>query len=303
MILSTVVKQIVSLFIISVIGFYCGKKDIIDETFSNQLSRLLLEITLPLLIISSFSFTYERSIVNNIIKAFIYAVLIFAITPIVIKPLFIKFEKEKRDVFQFAMVFSNCGFMGFPIAQSVFGNEGIIYASIFNMVFNIFVWTYGIMLFSEIKTIREVGRILKNPGIISALIGILIMIFSIRIPSVIEDTMKTVGGLTTPISMLIIGSLLSKSNFKNLVNDVSMYYGAFIKLLFIPIVLYLVSIFFKENSMVMKTFILMQAMPAGATTSIFAENFNKGKEYSVFIVSLSTLFSMVTIPLIIRFCT
>ena len=161
---------------------------------------------------------------------------------------------------------------------------------------------YGIMLFSEIKTIREFGKILKNPGIISALIGILIMIFSIKVPSVIQDTMKAVGGLTTPISMLIIGSLLSKSNFKNLINDVSMYYGVFIKLLFIPVVLYIVSIFFKENSMVMKTFILMQAMPAGATTSIFAENFNKGRQYSVFIVSLSTLFSMVTIPLIIKFC-
>lgn len=302
MILNTVIKQIASLFIISVIGFYCGKKDIIDENFSNQLSKLLLEVTLPLLIISSFSFTYERNIVDNIVKAFIYAVLIFTITPLIVKPLLIKVGKEKRDVLQFAMVFSNCGFMGFPITQSIFGSEGIIYASIFNMVFNIFVWTYGIMLFSEIKTIREVGKILRNPGIISALIGILIMIFSIKMPSVLQDTMKAVGGLTTPLSMLIIGSLLSKSNFKNLINDVSMYYGSFIKLLFIPAALYIVSIFLKDNSIVMKTFILMQAMPAGATTSLFAENFNKGKEYSVFIVSLSTLFSMATIPLIIKFC-
>ncbi|MFL0195792.1 AEC family transporter [Clostridium sp. WILCCON 0269] len=302
MILDTVMKQIASLFIISVIGFYCGKKNIIDETFSNQLSKLLLKVTLPLLIISSFSFTYKADIVNNIVKAFIYGIIIFTVTPVMVKPLLVGIKKEKRDILQFAMVFSNCGFMGFPLAQSVFGNEGVIYASIFNMIFNIFVWTYGVMLFSEVKSIREIGRILKNPGIISALIGIFIMVFSIRIPPVLQDTMKMVGGLTTPISMMVIGSLLSRANFKDLFNDVSMYYGVFIKLLFIPVVLYIVSIFLRENSMVMKTFILMQAMPAGAITSLFAENFNKGKEYSVFIVSLSTLFSIITIPLIIKFC-
>lgn len=302
MILDTVMKQIASLFIISVIGFYCGKKNIIGETFSNQLSKLLLKVTLPLLIISSFSFTYKADIVSNIVKAFIYGVVIFTVTPLMVKPLLVGIKKEKRDILQFAMVFSNCGFMGFPLAQSVFGNEGVIYASIFNMIFNVFVWTYGVMLFSEVKSIREIGRILKNPGIISALIGIFIMVFSIKIPPVLQDTMKMVGGLTTPLSMMVIGSLLSRANFKDLFKDVSMYYGVFIKLLFIPVVLYIVSIFLKENSMVMKTFILMQAMPAGAITSLFAENFNKGKEYSVFIVSLSTLFSIITIPLIIKFC-
>lgn len=297
-----ITKQIISLFIIALVGFYGGKKKIIDETITNGLSRLLLDLALPLLIISSFSFTYTSDIGHNIVKAFIYGLIIFIITPLLVKPLFIKIEKRKRNILKFAMVFSNCGFMGFPIAQSVFGNEGVIYASIFNMIFNIFLWTYGVMLFSDVTSMKEIKKVLKNPGIISAVIGLLIMIFSINIPSILLDSMKMVGGLTTPISMLIIGSLLSRANLKKLFKDITLYYGSLIKLILIPMVLYLVSNLFNEKSMVIKTFILMQAMPAGAMTSIFAESFNRDKEYSAFIVSFSTLLSVVTIPLIIKFC-
>lgn len=297
-----VINQIISLFTVALIGFYCGRKNIIDGTISNGLTRLLLDVTTPLLIISSFSFTYSSNIANNIVKAFTYCLIIFIVTPILVKPLLIKIEKSKRNILQFAMVFSNCGFMGFPVAQSVFGNEGVIYAAVFNMVFNIFIWTYGVMLFNDTRDFKEMRKIIRNPGIIAAIIGLLIMVLSIKLPPVLLDTVKMVGGLTAPISMLIVGSLLSRTDLKKIVKDKSMYYGSFIKLIFIPVALYIASILFKENSIVIKTFILMQAMPAGAMTSLFAENFNGNKEYSAFIVSFSTLLSVATIPLIIKLC-
>lgn len=299
--INTVITQIISLFLVAFVGFYGGKKNIIDENFSNGLSKLLVEITTPFLVISSFSISYGPDVANNVIKAFIYSFAIFLLTPLLVKPLLIKVDKSKRNVLEFAMVFSNCGFMGFPVAQSVFGNEGVVYAAIFNMIFNIFVWTYGVMLFNNKSDIKGLKESLKNPGVVSSVIGLLIMIFSIKIPPLLLNTTKMVGGLTTPISMLIIGSLLSRSELKKIIKDKSMYYGSMIKLILLPLILYCISILFKENSMVLKTFILMQAMPAGALTTIFAENFNKNKEYSAFIVSFSSLLSVVTIPLVIKF--
>lgn len=299
--INTVITQIISLFLVALVGFYGGKKNIIDENFSNGLSKLLVEITTPFLVISSFSISYGPDVANNVIKAFIYSFAIFILTPLLVKPLLIKVDKSKRNVLEFAMVFSNCGFMGFPVAQSVFGNEGVVYAAIFNMIFNIFVWTYGVMLFNNKSDIKGLKESLKNPGVVSSVIGLLIMIFSIKIPPLLLNTTKMVGGLTTPISMLIIGSLLSRSELKKIIKDKSMYYGSMIKLILLPLILYCISILFKENSMVLKTFILMQAMPAGALTTIFAENFNKNKEYSAFIVSFSSLLSVVTIPLVIKF--
>ncbi|AYD39961.1 AEC family transporter [Clostridium fermenticellae] len=300
--INTVINQIISLFLVALVGFYGGKKNIINENFSNGLSKLIVDITTPFLVIGSFSLSYDASISKNIIKAFIYSFLIFILTPLLVKPLLLKIEKGKRNVLQFAMVFSNCGFMGFPIAQSVFGNEGVIYAAIFNMAFTIFVWTYGVMLFKNSTSFKDVLKSLKNPGITSALIGLIIMIFSIKIHPILLSTMKMIGGLTTPVSMLIVGSLLSRSNLVKIIKDKSMYYGSFIKLIIVPFALYIVSLLFKENSIVLKTFILMQAMPAAAFTTIFAENFNKNKEYSAFIVSFSSLLSIITIPIIIRFC-
>lgn len=295
-----VIKQILSLFLIILVGFYGRKKNIIDEALTKGFSKLLIEITTPLLIISSFSFSVNASMKGNLIKAFLYSLAIFIITPLFTRILFIKSDKRKRNILQFAMVFSNCGFMGFPIVESVFGQEGVIYASIFNLVFNLFVWTYGVVLFTDVADVTEMKKVFKNPGIIAVFIGLFLMLFSIEIPSVLSSTIKMVGGLTTPISMLIIGSLLATTNFKLAVRDLSLYYGSIIKLLIIPGVLYFIAVIFHENSTVIKCFILMQAMPAGAMATIFAENFDKEKEYAVMIVSFSTALSVLTIPFIIK---
>ena len=237
---------------------------------------------------------------GNIIKAFIYSLAIFIITPFFAKSLLIKVDSRKKNILQFAMVFSNCGFMGFPIIESVFGQEGVMYASIFNLFFNFFIWTYGVMLFTEAQDLNEFKKIFKNPGIIAVFIGLFLMLFSIEIPATILSTMRMVGGLTTPISMLIIGSLLATTNFKLALQDLSLYYGSIIKLLIIPSVLYFIAAIFHDTSIVVKCFILLQAMPAAAMTTIFAENYDKEKDYAVMIVSFSTALSVLTIPFIIK---
>lgn len=302
MVLETVIEQIISLVIIALIGFYGGKKKIIDEKVSNGLTRILLEISVPLLIVSSFNFKFTPDIATNIKKAFIYSLIIFIMTPILVKPLLLRVDRNKKNILQFSMVFSNCGFMGFPLALCVFGAEGVVYASIFNIFFNLFIWTYGVMLFSDVTSFKELKNVIKNPGIISAVIGLIIMVFSINIHPVLLNTMKMVGGLTTPVSMLIIGSLLSRTNFRAYMKDITIYYGLAIKLLLIPVVIFLIASLFNERSIVIKTLILMQAMPVAAMASMFAENFNRDREYSAVIVSLSTIVCVATIPLIIKLC-
>lgn len=290
-----VMKQILSLFLIILVGFYGRKRSIIDANLTNGLSRMLLEITTPLLIISSFNINGASDLANRTI----YGVIIFLITPLMVRPLLIKIDKGKRNVLQFGLVFSNCGFMGIPLTAAVLGEEAVIYASIFNMCFNLFIWTYGVTLFTDRADFKDTKKLLKNPGIIAVIIGLLLTVFSIKLPIVLMDTIKLVGHLTTPISMIIIGSLLASIDFKAAIKDKSIYYGSFIKLIIIPLVLYGISHLISDHSLVMKTYILIQAMPAGATTSLFAERFSREKEYSALVVSFSTLLSIITIPLII----
>ncbi|MBP2651373.1 MAG: putative permease [Firmicutes bacterium] len=300
--MDTIIKQLVSLFIISGIGYYCGKKTIIDEKLSNGLAKLLLYVTTPLLVIDSFCFTFSADVTANLSKAFMYGLIIFCVTPVFAKLLLVKVEASKRNILEFALVFSNSGFIGFPVAQSVFGAEGVVYTAIFGIFFNFFIWTYGIMLFSNMGSKKDILKTFMNPGIISAVIGLFIMMFSIQVPEVVLTPIKLVGSMTTPLSMIIIGSLLSRADFKKLTTDMSLYYGTFLKLLVIPLALYVVAVLFKLHSTVINTFILLQALPASAMTTMFAESFNKNKDYAVLMVSLSTIISALTLPFIIKIC-
>ena len=288
-----VFNKIIALFLIILIGVYGTKKHIINDDVNKGLRRILLEITLPLLVINSFSFSFDEGMGRNIITAFIYSILFMIlggiISYILLKPL----KGEKKKILHFANFFSNCGFIGFPIINSIFGAEGVVYTSIFNMVFTIFLWTYGVMIFSDKLSKENIKKVLLNPSIIAVYIGIPIMIFNIKLPASILDTTKIVGDMTAPISMIIVGSILSKVKIKSIFKEASVYYGALIKLIVIPLAIYMIKLIIKDNSSVIDTIIVIQAMPAAA-------DFDKEKEYGAIVVFVTTLLSIITIPVIVK---
>ena len=251
------------------------------------------------MIIRSFLFEFNSEIVKSIVKSFIYSPIVILITIIISKVILIKIEPKQRAVMHFANIFSNCGFIGFPVVNSVFGYEGVIYASIFNMFFNIILWTYGVMIFSNDKSKYSYKKLL-NPSIIAVLIGLVLMLFKIILLNVFDSSLSLLGGVTTPISMLIFGVILAKVNFINYLKDYRVYYSNFLKLIFLPIILIIIFKLFNENSIVAKTMIIITAMPAGVMNSIFAKKYGGDEEYSAMIVFSTTLMSALTVPIMIR---
>lgn len=293
-----VADTVASLFLIILIGIYATKKNILTDELNKGLRALLLQITLPLLIINSFSFSFNEGMGQKIFLSFIYSVVAFIIAGIISKLTLIKVKGEKNKILHFANVFSNCGFIGFPIINSIYGAEGVIYTSIFNMVFSIVLWTYGVMLFSDSFSKKDIKQVLLNPGVVAVYIGIPMILFNIQLPKAIFDATKIVGDITAPLSMLIVGNILSKVKIKAIFNSWTIYYGAFIKMILIPLGMYLFSILIKDKSTAINTIILLEAMPAAAMTSIFAADFNKDKEYAAIIIFITTLISIITIPVI-----
>lgn len=265
------------------------------------LTNILLEITLPCLVISSFIFDMDNQLKNNIIKCFIYSPIVLITTTFISYIALFPIKSDKKIIMQFANVFSNCGFIGFPIIYSIFGGEGVIYASIFNMFFTIALWTYGIILFNGNIEKKDLKKVFLNPSIIAVIIGLIILIFNISIPEVVYSTLDLVGGVTSPLSMIIIGVILGNSNILNYLRDYTIYYSSILKLLVLPVVLIIISKIINDNSIVVKTLTIITAMPAAAMTSILAEKFDKEKEYSAVIIFITTLFSLITFPLLLKF--
>lgn len=299
--LTVIINGVIALFLIMLIGVYGSKRKIITPTINKGLTNILLEISLPCLVVSSFIFDMNDDLKSNIIKCFIYSPISLIITMIVSYIALYPIKSDKKIIMQFANVFSNCGFVGFPIIYSIFGNEGIIYASIFNMFFTIAVWTYGVMLFNGNIDKKDLKKVLLNPSIIAVIIGLIIMIFKINIPDVLYSTLELVGGLTSPLSMIIIGVILGNANILKYLKDYTIYYNSLLKLILLPCILILVSRIINDTSMVSKTLIIITAMPAAAMTSILAENFDKEKEYSAVIVFITTLIFLVTFPMLLKF--
>lgn len=293
-------SQIEILFLIMLMGFYSRKRNIINEEINKGLSSFLINITLPLLILDSFAIKYNESMARNILITLLVSFIAFVVTIMCANILCISLKGPRKEVIKFAVIFSNCGFMGFPVIESIFGKEGVMYASIFNIIFTVFLWSYGVILYNDKKEKIEWKRILINPGIVAVVIGVIIMVSHISVPIVISSAIKMVGSMTTPLSMIITGNMMANISFKKGIKDWTMYYGVGLRLLVIPIIIYIITIPFEGYSVPIQTVIIAEAMPVAATASIFAQNFNKEQDFSAFSVFFSTLISIITIPLILK---
>ncbi|MBE6047754.1 MAG: AEC family transporter [Clostridium sp.] len=292
--------NVISLFLIILAGVYGVKRKFINDEIQKGLNKILINITLPLLVVTSFSVEFDDNMKSNLGKAFLYSFIFFIVAGVISKIFLIPIkDKESKKVLQFANVFSNCAFIGFPIISSIYGAEGVVYTSIFNLFFNIFVWSYGVALYSDKLDKRAFKKILLNPGIVAVYVGLPIMLFNIHIPLFLEKSISTIGNMTTPLSMIIIGCILTKVNIKEAFKNWIVYYESLIRLIIIPICIFCIAKLIKDDSILIKTIIVLQAMPAGTMASIMAENLEKDSKLATVIIFVTTLFSIVTFPLIL----
>lgn len=295
-----VMNQVASLFFILGIGYFSYKKQILNGKTLDDLSSLLLKIALPFLIISSFNLEFSEELKTNMILSFYYSIISFVALKIFCFLFFYKIEPKKKLILNFSTLFANCGFMGFPIIYSVFGKEGVLYASILNMVFGLLMWTYGWMLFSEDKSFSGIKKALINPGVSSVYIGSFLLLFKIKLPNVIQYTLENVGSMTTPLSMIIIGGMLAQTEMKNFWRDKNLVFGVICKLLIAPIITWAAFLFLNiDKSIVTDSIILLQAMPTAVVMGIFAENYKKSQKDAALMIFLTTLGSIATIPIFI----
>ena len=292
-------QQVLVLFILIAVGFACGKLGAITEHASKKMTDIVLYVVTPCVMINSFQREFSAELLGQVFLAAGIALAIMILSILLAKLVFHDKDESRRKVLQFSVVFSNCGFMSLPLQNELLGSEGLFFGSIFVAIFNVVVWTYGLLDMSGDKKQRSAKRLATNPGILGFVAGMVIFVCGVQLTVFLAQPVKHLANLNTPLPMLIIGFYLSNAKIKRAFTDVGGYIAMALRLFVIPlcVMFALVPLGIDRNMLI--AFVIACSAPTAATTTMFSAKFDRDVELSVGMVSASTLLSIVTMPLVV----
>lgn len=295
---NSVFNQVEILILMMAVGVILRKLNIITDQVNKGLSYILVNVTMPFLIINSFNFSFSKSMLQKGIMIFLYSLVIHIFLIILSKITYFKFPQDKKKVMKFATIFSNCGFIGYPIVAGLYGKVGVFYTSIYTIPFNIFLWSYGTLLFTDKNDENIFKKVFLTPPMIALFIGLIMFFFSLKLPNPIIKTAESIGNMTTPLSMFVIGAMLADVKLKEIFSGISVYYVNLIKLIVAPLIVFLFLNALGVQKTVLDICVILTAMPSGTIVGVFAENYGGDKKIASKCAFLSTILSVFTIPLI-----
>lgn len=295
-----VISQMLELFLILTLGYISAKTKVTSQKFGVQLSHFILSITIPCMMIASVAVVPNDIDKKDIFLMFLIAVLFYVIMPFVAYCIarILRVKKEERNLYIYMTIWSNVGFMGFPVIASIFGEGAIFYATIFNLIFNLSNFTLGIMLMSrEGKNALNMKNFL-SPGVMASLFAVVMFVANIQLPDILNNTVKTVGGTTTPLAMIVIGIALSGIPVKSVFTELRLYPYVVIKQVLLPMTAWLILKPIITNPYLLGIVIIIIAMPVATSSVLFANKYGNNVPLATKGVFITTLASVITIPLI-----
>ena len=292
-------RQVVVFFMLIMVGFFAVKAKALKPEARQHFSSLLVSIVVPCMIVNSYITEFDAEVFHGIVLAFIHSFILIMIGLVIAVLAARRMGKDNAAIFEFAMIFSNAGYMGFPLIQALFGNEGLLYASSYNTVFNILIWTYGYARVSgQTDAKKVVNTIVRAPAMIAVVLGLVIYLLQIPVPELIHQPISQIGGLNTPISMMITGMILAGSDLSKVIRDRAVTTVIGIRLFLIPAVCLLIyGILHISFGMASEVVLLLEACPCAAISTVFAVQFHYDEEKVAGAVILSTLLSILTLPI------
>ena len=297
------IEVMLTLFVIVIVGYVAGKLGYLGGDFDRQLSRLVINITCPALILSS-SMTGELPDRRLILPL----LLISAITYIALTgaafllPRYMTKRKEDRGAIGFALMFGNVGFMGYPVVASIFGHEAVFYAAVLNVVNTFTVFTIGTILItgsSNIEGKRFEKKVLYSTPMLAAYLTMLIVALEINnIPGFICQSLTMLGNITVPAALLIIGSSMSQLPIRSLLGNTTVYLTTALRLALLPLAVYYLTSLMGFSPMVVNINTVVIAMPVATYGTILCLKYGKDTTLMAEVTFITTLLSMISIPLL-----
>lgn len=320
--ISVILEQLIRLFLILCVGALLAKLGILDQHTKQKLTKLMLLVTTPLMILDAFNDRLQL-VENNetggttLGVGYLFGISVgfylLLILMAVLLTFVMRIPKQTRNLYTFMTVFGNVGFMGFPVALAVCGSEGLFYAAILNCVFNILIYTVGVILISAGNTDEDdegkspllkmqPKKLLLTPGVLCCAVAVLLFSLKIQLPSLLADTFDTLGGLTSPLAMLVVGANLAGMPMRKMLTDLRLNLYTLIRQFVVPVLMWLVIRQIVSHETLASVLLLMAAMPIANTTALFATEYKSDEVLASQAIFVTTLCSLGSLPLIVWLC-
>ena len=288
--------------IILVLGFLLGKFKLISPKTNKDLVNLLLTVFMPASLFLAFPAAYDDK-TSGLFKSGLIAGVLVMLTLIIVSYLIFNktfYKKEKqRSAAQFALIFNNATFLGYPIIASTFGEQGIIPYCGFIIAFNVALFSYGVYLFRHKVDLKLIISVITNPNIIAVILGVVVFFTGFKIPQFTRDAVQFTGNATTALSIICVGYMLSNAKFTKLIKKWKLMLTALSQLIIGPLITWgLLSVLqFPQEVIVVCT--LIQALPTATSLGLFASKYGGDETEASELVTISTLLSIATMPVMV----
>lgn len=289
------IKQILVMLAMMSIGVVLYKIGQVDEQGVGQLSNLALYVATPCVVIRALAIPFDPEQLNTGLLVMLFFLIIFGVSVVIAR-----FACGSADrVGQFAVVFSNSGFVGIPLIQGILGDEYVFYVTLTMVAGTITFWTYGVYLMSGDKNEVSVKKILTNPNLIAVVVGIILFFTVDELPYIFAQTLNGMANLNTGLGMIILGATLGASNIGLMVTDTRLYKAIFLRLAVIPLVCIPILMFMPVPYEVRMVLMIIAAAPAASATSMLALKYGGDYSYGTGLAIGSTIVSMLSMPLVL----
>lgn len=293
--LMTVAGSVFTLFLMMAVGFVLVKRNMLGQQALSQLSQLLLKVVSPCIVISSLQVDYSTELLKTMALALAVLAAVYVLYGLLVHFLFRKQQADTRSSLRFGVMFGNIGFMGLPLVQTALGQEAVIFCVMSMAVFNVANWTYGVALMGERVSLK---RALVNPGVIGLAVAAALFALQIRLPGPVLSAVNYMGSLNTPLAMVVIGGQMASADLLATFREKRLYGAAVLKLAVMPLVTMAVLLPLRLEPMLFLTTVILAGCPTAGVTSMFAQMFRKDTATAARLVTLSTLLSVATLPLV-----
>lgn len=286
-------KRLVSMFLFMFIGAILYKKKYISEEGSKSLGNLLIRMSLPCVILKAFQVERTPERLQALMLSIGFSILLLAAAILISRIFF-----ANDPISHFAASFSNPGFFGIPLICAVLNDDAVFYVAPFIACLNILQWTYGVAVLTEKKVKIEWKNIIFSPFMFAFLLGVIIFLVQVNMPEILNVVIDNSANMNTPLAMLVSGVYMAKVNFRVMLTSGRLYAVSVVRLIVNAVVAGVILSFLPQSWYPLKICLFIAAAcPVGSNVAVYAQLHGKDYVYAVETVVLSTIISVITLPL------